>query len=70
VADVAHNRVTVDTVNPVVVHLAGLGHFAGYDPLLSTLAASIAAKSLEVFDFDVDALVAHYHATVKSLEES
>lgn len=60
----AHNRVTEDTVNPVVVHLAGLGHVAGLDPLHSTLAASAAAKELEALDFDVEALVARFHELV------
>lgn len=63
----AHNVVTAATVNPVTGHLATLGHRAGYDPLIGLLAASLAAKMLDELDFDVDALVAHYHTLVKGL---
>ncbi len=63
----SHNRVTEDTVNPIVIQLAAIGHFAGYDPLVSTLAASAAAKDLEALDFDVEALVARYHELVEGM---
>ena len=63
----SHNRVTEDTINPVVIHLAAIGHAVGYDPLHSTLAASAAAKDLEALDFDVEALVARYHELVEGM---
>lgn len=63
----SHNVVTAETVNPVVINLASIGHFAGYDPLVSSLAASAAAKELEALDFDVAALVDRYHELVAEL---